>query len=253
MTATLAGPIGPAQPAGPEGLRNSLGRRHIVFKALAKRPMRCRDIRSIEGRNMARQRSIDWRRHLPSATLSAIALLVLAILFGGFVFSGFYNIGADAPHSRIVAWTLEQVRDRAVIHHAGALSAPADLRDPTRVAAGAGLYAEMCSGCHLAPGMAKTEISQGLYPSAPEFAHDLDRSPAEAFWAIKHGVKLSAMPAWGKTHDDRLIWDMVAFLQKLPTLSPQQYQALVKSAPEDHDEMMEHMHGADADAPHDHH
>jgi len=31
---------------------------------------------------------------------------------------------------------------------------------------------------------------------------------------------------------------MVAFLQRLPRLSPDQYRALVASAPEDHDDMM---------------
>nr|MBA3812169.1 cytochrome c [Caulobacteraceae bacterium] len=118
-----------------------------------------------------------------------------------------------------------------------------DLTDPKRVATGAGLYAEMCSGCHLAPGMEKTEISQGLYPPAPDLSRGLAHSPAEEFWMIKHGVKLTAMPAWGRTHDDALIWDMVAFVRQLPSLSPARYQALVKSAPEDHDAIMRDMLG----------
>jgi mono/diheme cytochrome c family protein len=49
------------------------------------------------------------------------------------------------------------------------------------------------------------------------------------------------MPAWGKTHNDELIWDMVAFIQQLPKMSANQYKATVASAPEDHEEMMEHM------------
>ena len=84
-------------------------------------------------------------------------------------------------------------------------------------------------------------MSQGLYPQAPELAKGHAMSPAEQFWIIKHGVKLSAMPAWGKTHSDPLIWDMVAFVRKLPSLSPQDYQRLVASAPEDHDSMMREM------------
>ena len=118
---------------------------------------------------------------------------------------------------------------------------PADLASATRIARGAGLYGEMCSGCHLGPGLEKSEISQGLYPPAPELARASGRSAAEQFWIIKHGVKLSAMPAWGRTHDDALIWDMVAFLRTLPKLSPAQYQAALASAPEDHDAMMKGM------------
>ena len=72
---------------------------------------------------------------------------------------------------------------------------------------GAGEYAEMCSGCHLAPGMKRTEISQGLYPRAPELRRKTDLTPAEQFWIVKHGVKMTGMPAWGVTHDDELLWE----------------------------------------------
>lgn len=56
---------------------------------------------------------------------------------------------------------------------------------------------------------------------------------------IKHGIELSAMPAWGKTHPDPLIWDMVAFVRKLPGMSSEDYKRIISSAPESHDEMME--------------
>ena len=116
----------------------------------------------------------------------------------------------------------------------------------------------MCTGCHLGPGVEKSEISQGLYPPAPELARASNHTAAQQFWIIKHGIKLTAMPAWGRTHSDGLIWDMVAFLQRLPKLSPEQYKAVVASAPEVHDEMMKAMPGmtdaqdAESNAPHEH-
>lgn len=158
-----------------------------------------------------------------------------------FVFAGAYNIAADTPHTTPVFWVLNHVRDSSIAARATGITVPGDLSDPERISAGAGLYGEMCSACHLAPGKEPTEISQGLYPKAPEFSHGNDLSPAEKFWVIKHGIKMTAMPAWGVTHNDTLIWDMVAFLEKLPTLSPAQYQAAVQSAPADHDEMMKGM------------
>jgi mono/diheme cytochrome c family protein len=97
----------------------------------------------------------------------------------------------------------------------------------------------MCASCHLGPGLEKSELSQGLYPPAPELTGGAGGPAAEQFWIIKHGVKLTAMPAWGKTHDDRLIWDMVAFIRQLPKMSPGQYKAAVASAPGSHEEMME--------------
>jgi mono/diheme cytochrome c family protein len=180
-----------------------------------------------------------------------IVLLVLAALAGAVVYMGFYNIGADAPHSRFVYSALDELREKSIGSHARGITVPPNLNDPRRIAMGAGLYQEMCTGCHLGPGLEGTEMSQGLYPPAPELARGDDLSPAEQFWTIKHGVKLTAMPAWGKTHSDDLIWDMVAFIRKMPKLNPQQYKAAVASAPEGHEEMMEHEHGEEA-VPHSH-
>jgi len=92
----------------------------------------------------------------------------------------------------------------------------------------------MCTGCHLAPGMADSEIRPGLYPQPPNLARE-KVDARKAFWVIKHGIKMSAMPAWGLSHDDPTIWSMVAFLQKLPMLSPAQYRDIVAKAPPDED------------------
>lgn len=200
---------------------------------------------------MAGLRKIDFHRHMPSTIFVVLTLLVLAGLASVLVYLGVYNIGADSPHFRFTYRFIENLRDRSIAVRARSINVPKDLSNPQRIASGAGLYTEMCSGCHLAPGMEKTELSQGLYPQAPELFRKQDHSPAQQFWIIKHGIKLTAMPAWGKTHDDKLIWDMVAFVQQLPKLSPAQYQEIVKSAPEDHDAMMRDMNMSETvDAPH---
>ena len=192
---------------------------------------------------MANGKFLDLHRHLPSTAFVLLLLLVVAAFAGIFVYAGVYDIGADAPHSRFVYMMLDKVRERAIAHHSRNIVPPADLNSTKRILAGAGLYAEMCTGCHLGPGVEKSEMSQGLYPQAPELARGNDHSPAQQFWIIKHGIKLSAMPAWGKTHSDDLIWDMVAFVRILSKLSPDQYKATLASAPEDHNEMMKDMHG----------
>ena len=190
---------------------------------------------------MADRKPFELKRHLPSTAFVVVLLIVIAAFGGIFICTGVYNIGADAPHSRIVYSLLESLRDNSIARGARDIAVPHDLNDPKRIAAGAGLYQEMCTGCHLGPGLERTELSQGLYPAAPELAKGDDLSPAEQFWTIKHGVKLTAMPAWGKTHNDELIWDMVAFIRQLPKMGPEQYKATVASAPEDHEEMMKDM------------
>ena len=183
------------------------------------------------------------RHHFPSVAFVVIAAIALIIAAAGFIYFGVYNIAADDPHTRPVYSMLESLRERSIAVQSQNIAAPANLSDPKRITSGAALYTEMCSGCHLGPGVERSEMSQGLYPQAPELAKTTDLSPAEQFWIIKHGVKLSAMPAWGKTHPDPLIWNMVAFVRKLPGMTPEQYKTLIASAPAEHDEMMKDMGG----------
>ena len=189
---------------------------------------------------MKEQTAQKLRYHLPSLPFLLGVIVALLLAGAAFIFFGVYNVAADAPHTRFVYSLLDSLRDRSIAMRVQRILPPADLDTPGRMAAGAGLYGEMCSGCHLGPGVEKSEMSQGLYPQAPDLAK-MRHDPAETFWFIKHGVKLTAMPAWGKTHPDPLIWDMVAFVHKLPGMTPDEYKRLVASAPEDHDEMMKDM------------
>jgi mono/diheme cytochrome c family protein len=173
-------------------------------------------------------------------TLAAGALLI-AVVAAGLVYMGSFDVAADKPHSQPVFWLMDTVRERSVAVRAAGIAVPGDLADAKRIASGAAQYDEMCSLCHLAPGMKRTEMSRGLYPRAPELRRKSELTPAEQFWVVKHGLKMTGMPAWGVTHDDELLWDVVAFLRKLPDLTAEQYQTLVKSAPKSHDEMMHEM------------
>jgi mono/diheme cytochrome c family protein len=183
------------------------------------------------------------RRIFPRWLLGLIGLaIVCAVAVTLFVQSGLYDIGADVPHSEPVARLIDAVRIRSVAVRAENVVRPADLGDPKRIAAGAGLYAEMCSGCHLAPGMEPSEISQGLYPRAPALTKPTGLTPEQEFWVIKHGIKMSGMAAWGVTHSDELIWDMVAFIDKLPSLSAADYQAATRESGDEHEHMMQDEH-----------
>jgi mono/diheme cytochrome c family protein len=166
-----------------------------------------------------------------------IALVSLSSIFavgaGVFVYSGLYNIGADDHHTKPVYAVLQTLRDQSIHFRSKDLVVP-NLEDPQLILKGAGQYAAMCTSCHLAPGMHDSEIRPGLYPQPPNLSqHHFD--PKTEFWAIKHGIKMSAMPAWGGSHDDATIWSMVAFLQKLPNMTPQQYKDIVAKAPLDDD------------------
>ncbi|MEO7477785.1 MAG: cytochrome c [Lysobacteraceae bacterium] len=177
------------------------------------------------------------KRHTEHLFVLSAALALIAIGLALFGYSSLYNIGADDPHWPVTHNLLESVRDRSIHVRSRSLPMP-DLKDPQLILKGAGQYAAMCTGCHLAPGMNQSELRPGLYPQPPDLSKArLD--PRDEFWVIKHGIKMSAMPAWGGSHDDATIWSMVAFLQRLPDLTPAQYKDIVARAPPDEDMDME--------------
>lgn len=148
------------------------------------------------------------------------------------VYSGRVDVSADTPHGSLVYGLIETARDRAIDRQARDVIVPANLADDERIRRGAGNYAAMCVECHLAPGKSSSEIRQGLYPEPPDLSREVGTGEAaRQFWVIKHGIKASGMPAWSKGGiGDESIWDMVAFMQKMPALSADQYTALVASS-----------------------
>lgn len=180
------------------------------------------------------------KRYVEHLTVVLLVLVVIAIGLGAIAYSGVYNIGADDHHWSVTFQLLQSVRDRSIHLRSKNLKVP-NLGDPRLVLQGAGQYAAMCTGCHLAPGVEHSEMRAGMYPQPPNLS-ELHVDPRDAFWVIKHGIKMSAMPAWGGNHDDAEIWSMVAFLQKLPDLTPQQYKEVVAKAPPDEDMTMDEQH-----------
>lgn len=168
-------------------------------------------------------------------------LLVAAAGLGAgvFLYSGVYNIGADDPHTHLVFSVVETLRDRSIAVRAKKIAVP-QLDDSNLLLSGGPDYAEMCAGCHLEPGVKTSEIRDGLYPQPPNLTQPSTKTPAEMFWIIKHGIKMSAMPAWGASHTDERMWAMVAFIQRLPELTPAQYQILTARS-DGHS--AEHQHG----------
>lgn len=160
---------------------------------------------------------------------TAVAIGVVAAVGSAlFVRSGAYNFSADSPHLAFTTYLLTSLRERSI--EAGAAGVkPPNLADSGKVIMGAGNYSAMCTGCHLAPGVQNTELHLGLYPQPPDLTKS-KLSPARSFYVIKHGIKASGMPAWGKSMEDEDVWSVVAFLQVLPTLGPLAYSDMVSQS-----------------------
>lgn len=155
-----------------------------------------------------------------------IVLVVQALALAVFIFSGAYNVSTSNHDNGFINWWLSVGATRAVKHHASGITVP-PLDDPALVQEGFMHYDDMCVQCHGAPGKDPDEIAKGLWPKAPNLSMCPDNwTPAQLFWITKNGIKFSAMPGWGATHDDHKIWAMVAFIEKLPKMSPADYQQM---------------------------
>ncbi len=177
--------------------------------------------------------------------LSAAVLVIVGSL--AFLYSGLYPMGADVPHNSLTNWMLETLRERSIARASSDIEVPNNLDSSDRLLMGGADYNDMCAGCHLKPGTTQSDFTLGLYPVPPNLSveeHDAANvnhnegqyASQRQFWIIKHGIKASGMPAWGPGHDDERIWNMVAFLKRLPGLSPDYYQILTARDADDADD-----------------
>ncbi|WP_348654210.1 cytochrome c [uncultured Psychrobacter sp.] len=165
--------------------------------------------------------------------LLGVLFTVVVAIVGVFtvVMSGVINIGADQGHSPLVYNFLETARNRSIANASKDIVVP-DL-EKVDISSGGADYKDMCAGCHLSPGVESTDFSESLYPKPPNFTnaqvvdrYKTDAGAQQSFWAIKHGIMASGMPAWGASHDDDRMWAMVAFIRSLPELDEAQYTML---------------------------
>jgi mono/diheme cytochrome c family protein len=159
-----------------------------------------------------------------------IAVLLTALGAGAVIYAGVYDIAATAPHWRVTTWLLETARIRSIKAQAAGITVPPGLEEPAKLVIGVEHYAAHCAVCHGAPGVPKGDIGRGL-PPPPELAKTAPLyNPAELFWIVKHGIKMTGMPAWADHSDEELWATTVAFVEKLPGMSEQDYARLVMAS-----------------------
>lgn len=174
-------------------------------------------------------------------------LAVLAVSTAAIVFGGFYNVAAVDSLPAPVAWAIHRTMKTSVAARAKDVAVPKDLS--SMASEGFDDFNEMCVQCHGAPGKDAGEIGKGLMPRPPSLVDASKRwMPSEIFWIVKNGVHMTGMPAFGPTHDDARIWAIVAFVNRLGSLSTEDYAKLEKpeqEQPKTHDDAAPHHHHHD--------
>ncbi|MEZ6132909.1 MAG: c-type cytochrome [Planctomycetaceae bacterium] len=164
-----------------------------------------------------------WFRHVVIlAAIAAIGGLLVMV-------SGIVPIAASGGHWPVTRWGLEFSMSRSVATHSANIAVP-DLSDRSLIIKGAGHFETGCVQCHGGPSRGPNPIAAALMPTPPLLADAVTAWEAnELFYIVKHGVKLTGMPAWPAQDRDDEVWAVVAFLKILPDMQNDEYQSLVSA------------------------
>jgi mono/diheme cytochrome c family protein len=148
---------------------------------------------------------------------AVVAFIVAVAIYTG---AGYMPVNADIKPGKIETYLATHAFDKSVERQAPKVKNPLQ---PTEEVLSRGMvsYTMNCALCHGSPAKKGPTIGESAYPPAPQFTEDApDRPDYENFWIVKHGVRYTAMPAWGKMMNDDEIWALATFLGHWNNLPP---------------------------------
>jgi len=160
--------------------------------------------------------------------LGVVLVGVFGVVVAG---AGLFEVAASVPPKALETRAARFTLDRSVARRAPKTANPVRT-DPEVRREGLAHYKAMCLVCHGAPGVESSEIAEGLNPPAPDLTlgRVQKRTDGELFWIVQNGIRMTGMPAFGTTHQDEEIWKIVAFVRRLPALSPDEEKELKAAA-----------------------
>ena len=158
-----------------------------------------------------------------------IAVLVLGALGGYLVLkSGMVPANADAQPGGPELWAADTSLGATLARDAPKTANPIPPTDADLTLA-VTLYGQHCAICHgdSRGDASASPVAKGEYPRPPQFGTDGVEDDPEGFsyWKIKHGIRLTGMPAWAPTLSDQQVWSLALLLKHLDKLPPDAQQA----------------------------
>ncbi len=95
-------------------------------------------------------------------------------------------------------------------------------QDARAVGTGRLAFGGSCSVCYGPNGNGSGVYGAATYPPATDLtSHDAkEKSDAELFWIIKHGLSFTGMPGFGQQYSDQDVWSLVSYLRTLQSAPP---------------------------------
>jgi mono/diheme cytochrome c family protein len=153
--------------------------------------------------------------------LGVVVTLLVAVLIGLAIANlGLIPTNADAVPPALERRLAMTAMDASMDRHAPRVSNPVTPTDENLID-GMKIYTMNCSVCHGTLDNKPSPLEKSLYPPAPQLILDpLDDPEWHIYYAVRTGVRYTAMPAWSKALSDQDIWKVVAFLSRIQKLPP---------------------------------
>jgi mono/diheme cytochrome c family protein len=192
-------------------------------------------------------RTVAW-------TLAVLAAIAVAVLF--YVRGMGFSARPQPP--AIEARSALFLRSWLTPSRYKGLKNPVSASDDT-ITAGREHFADHCATCHANDGSGNTEMGRNFYPKAPDMrqARTQDLSDGELFYIIENGIRMTGMPAWstGTPEGERSSWQLVHFIRRLPSLTPEEIKGMERLNPvsglelEEQRRIEEFLKGSDPESP----
>jgi mono/diheme cytochrome c family protein len=151
-----------------------------------------------------------------------IVVTLLVLILGGLAAATFGLIptSADATPAALERRIANSALDASMERHAPRVSNPIPPTDENLIE-GMRVYTMNCAVCHGTLDNKPSPLEKSFYPPVPQIILDpLDDPEWHIYYAVRTGVRYTAMPAWNKALSDQDIWKVTAFLSRIQKLPP---------------------------------
>jgi mono/diheme cytochrome c family protein len=162
--------------------------------------------------------------------LVTIVLLAVVAAIGGYLFTR-NGLSAAAKPSALEAAVARRVR---------LLSMPGDAstrRNPLASQAdgwkaGGRTFQDSCAMCHGDAGTGKSAFGRNMFPPVPDMSLKDTQGMADGqiYFAIANGIRYTGMPAWQGELTENEIWQLVSFIRRIPTLTPEDLKSVTSGS-----------------------
>jgi hypothetical protein len=167
----------------------------------------------------------NMRKFIPGFFSGMIILIAVVYVY---MVSGMFNISATADHPLIDSF-LDMMKDRSINSRAVKMEIN---ENNASLVKGALYFMNTCVLCHGAPGFEKNDFAKSMTPYAPDLTDKenmADLDDGRLYLIINDGIRMTAMPAFGKFKSTDDVKDLVLMAKSLQNLKKQDIEKLIKT------------------------